>query len=125
MGNREESDPLDSLFADALKAVEKVTEKKPEDQEDPAPEMEFEIEFIDEGETDSNNDVDDFEIPIDFDEEPEDNEAGAELEMLLLAKEEEIQHLQTNLKKALRGVKRKKKDNEAMTLRMELLQKLV
>jgi molecular chaperone GrpE len=123
MGTRDENDPLDSLFADALKAVEKVTEKNSEQEDDTtAPQIEFEIEFI-EDEQDENIAEDELGIDIDFDEELPNEGFEAELEMRLMAKDEELQHMQTNLKKALRGIKKKKKENETLSLRMELMQK--
>jgi len=117
MGTNDDNDPFSSLFADALKAVEKVTEKPPE-MNAPVEDLEFEIEIVEEYSTDNPED----EIEIDFDLSLEDD-AAAQLEMRLLEKEEECQHLETNLKKALRGLKKRKKENETLTLRSELLQK--
>ena len=45
------------------------------------------------------------------------------MELKLLEKEERLQHTEVTLKKALRSLKKKKKDHESQTIHMELVQK--
>ena len=119
MGTQDDNDPFSSLFADALRAVEKVTDK--EDKEDESVEIEVETEIA----IDSDSEDSDDAIEIDFDESMDFSgaEDAAALEMKLLETEEKLQQTETTLKKALRSLKKKKKDGEALTMRMELLQK--
>ena len=112
MGKKDSISSLDSLFAEAMEAVEKIEVKTTTSPLDDSEEPEIEIEF-------SNTPVEG-EVDIEFDvEEPEPTQiqTGTEtdVEGLILEKENQIADLQQQLQKYKRGLAKRKKANQALT----------
>ena len=122
MGTDDDNDPLNALFADALQAVEKVSESTDnvsKRSHGPEDEIEFEIEIVEEHSQERGSE----EVSIDLDDAMGADGDAAALEMRLMEKNEECHLLEEKLKKAMRSLRKKKKENESLSHRSDLLQK--
>ena len=115
MGKKDSLSALDSLFAEAMQAVEKIEVKAEDNENDSSDEPEIEIEF-------SNTPVEgEVDIDFDLDSSSEDgevesvNEPTNDFEGLILEKENQIADLQQQLQKYKRGLAKRKKTNMALT----------